>query len=370
MKILLLEPQCSGLTHVPFNAALLRTFLVAFPEASLTFVAEATHTAHVREALGSAGAGVGWREEFGGVICGEKFTDIPLAWSAASRIRQHCIDAQVDVLVLCSAQPVLLAALHAVRPRRTAVLIFLHACLAQLGLNPLTQLLRNPLSIHTVARIPIPRGMRVVVLGGPILSNLRSMRLAASGWESLDHPYLAVDREPQDTAPLPVRFGYLAGFERNGSGTKEMLARVQRDTGCVIQWIGRESASAEALSAHEYRKRLSGVHYAVWMGDPAAYRLRASATFLDAIALGKPLVYLKNDFVDFYNRERGPLGFPVSSEAELEKLLIRLANAPLDDHYKKLSRNALVAAQMFTPGSVAPQLRAIIEEVRDETAKS
>lgn len=368
MNITLLEPQCTGLQHVPFNAALLKTASLAMPGANLVFSGETEHAAAVRQALEGTcrDQNICWQTAFGGIVRGESVAGIPRLWSDAFRLRQYCKKEKVDVLILCSASPALLAAIAAMRPRRTAVLVFMHACLAQLRFNPVTQCLRNPLSIHAVARIPIPSGLRVVVLGKPILDNLRSMGLAVRRWESIDHPCLNTQEEPA-TPPLPVRFGYLAGFERGDSGTREMLERVRSSTGCGINWIGRESASSGALPTGEYRRRLGESHYAIWLGDASSARLRASATFLDAIAMGRPLVYLKNDFIGYYDSHRGPFGYPVSSAAELENLLISLARAPLDEDYNRLSQTALAVSRTFSPETVAPELQSIIAAARDET---
>lgn len=370
MNITLLEPQCTGLQHVPFNAALLRTVSLAIPDANLVFSGEAEHSASVRQALEGSlpGQNISWQTAFGGIVRGESVAGIPRLWSDAFRLCQHCRKENVDVLVLCSASPALLAAIAAMRPRSTAVLVFLHACLAQLRFNPITQCLRNPLSIHAVVRIPMPAGVRVVVLGQPILGNLRAMGLASSRWESMDLPCLDL-REESAAPPLPVRFGYLAGFERGDSITREMLERVRSATGCGIHWIGRESASSGALPAEEYQRRLRESHYAIWLGDAPSARLRASATFLDAISMGKPLIYLKNDFIGYYDSHRGPFGFPVSSAAELESVLISLARAPLDEAYKRLSQTALAVSRTFSPETIAPELRPIIAAACDETKK-
>lgn len=353
--------------HVPFNAALLRTVLSAFPEADVVFSGESTHVAKVRETLGDflPEQKVTWQTEFGGMARGDHIGGLPGLFGAAFRLCRHCRNENVGVLILCSSSPALLAAVTALRPRGTAVLVVLHACLAQLRYNALTQCLRNPFSIHAVARIPLPPGMRVVVLGEPILNNVRALGLGSRRWVSIDHPCLGM---PEETSapPPPVRFGYLAGFERNSSETREMLERVKGATGCVVNWIGRESGSSEALDSGEYRRRLRESHYAIWLGDASAARLRASATFLDAMAMGKPLIYLKNDFVDYYNSHRGPFGFPVSTAGELEEKLIELARTPLDGKYERLARTARDVSRTFSPETISPGLRAIITGACDE----
>ncbi|MEI6493869.1 MAG: hypothetical protein WCO94_15075 [Verrucomicrobiota bacterium] len=372
MNITLLEPQCIRQAHVPFNAALVRTILAALPDAGVTFSGESTHVTRVREELGDCprASQIIWRNDFGRITRGgENLSALPRLLNAGVRLGRYCKDEKVDVLLLCSSSPALLASIIATRPRSTAAVVFLHACIAELRLNPLTQCVRNLLSMHAVARIPIPAGMRAVVLGHPILENMRAMGLASSRWESVDLPCLSGRDDTNEPSPLPVRFGYLAGFERSASDTKDMLERVRLSTGCGINWIGRDNASSEALSLEEYQRRLKEIHYAIWTGDPSTYRLRASATFLDAISLGKPLIYIKNDFIDYYNTQRGQFGLPVSSEAELEELMIRLARAPLDDNYQRMARAARDVGRTFSPDTIAPGLRSIIEAARDETKK-
>ena len=372
MNITLLEPQCTGQMHVPFNAALLRTVLSAMPDASVVFSGEPTNVTRVRQEIGDfpPGRKIRWQTAFGGITRGgENVTALPRLFAAGFRLARYCRNEKVDVLLICSSSPALLAAIFATRPRSTAVLVLLHACIAELRFNPLTQCVRNPLSIHAVARIPVPRGMRAVVLGHPILDNLQAMGLASSRWVSIDLPCLSMRDETSEVPPLPVRFGYLAGFERSASDTKEMLERVRLSTGCGINWIGRDNPSSEALRLEEYQRRLREVHYAIWTGDAPTYRLRASATFLDAIAMGKPLIYIKNDFLDYYNSHRGQFGLPVSDDGGLENLMMRLARAPLDDNYHRLARAALAVSDTFSPETIAPALRSIIEATRDETKK-
>ncbi len=370
MNIALIEPQCTGLQHVPFNASLLESIALAIPEASLVFSGESTHVERVREALGKGfSQKLILRSGFGGIVRNESAADLPRLWFEAWRVCRYCRSEKVDVLIICSASPAFLAAISAMRPRSTAVIVVLHACLAGLLFNPLTQCLRNPLSIHAVARLPVPRGVRVVVLGSPILASLKTMGLGSARWESIDHPYSGTGEDFFLPPSPPVCFGYLAGFERGDSGTREMLDRVKRKTGCMVNWIGRDSPSSEALTPEEYRRRLRESHYAVWLGDARSARLRASATFLDALSMGKPLIYLKNDFMDYYHAKRGAFGFPVSDVEEMEKVLLRLGGTPIDDNYRRLAETALAVSRSFSPAAVSPNLRAIILAAREEVKK-
>ena len=49
---ILCEPQCWGFEHAPFNAALLDTVLLAYPDSPVLFAGEREHVERVRQALG------------------------------------------------------------------------------------------------------------------------------------------------------------------------------------------------------------------------------------------------------------------------------------------------------------------------------
>jgi hypothetical protein len=49
--ILICEPQCVGFQHSTFNAALLQTVLLAFPDQACVFVGQAEHLVWLRRAL-------------------------------------------------------------------------------------------------------------------------------------------------------------------------------------------------------------------------------------------------------------------------------------------------------------------------------
>src|SRR5262249_18984420 len=54
-SVILCEPQCWGFEHSTFNAALLQTAFIAYPDAELVFMGEAEHLAAAREVLARAG---------------------------------------------------------------------------------------------------------------------------------------------------------------------------------------------------------------------------------------------------------------------------------------------------------------------------
>lgn len=351
-RIALVEPQCRGLQHVPFNAALLQTTRLAFPGADLIFAGESTHATAVREMLGGNARGVEFLSPFrpvtAGFVDGIRTARELALWGGA-----------LDVLILTSATPALAAALGWMRSRRFGQVSVFHACVAELNFTLLTQIVRNPLCMHTVARLPVPRRARNVVLGESILKNLHALGLARPGWCAMDHPVLDASLVPPP--PGPVRFAWLSGFERTDEAVERVLDEVCVRKGASWVRVGRDSPNAPPLSASEYRRRLESAHYAVWMGEPEGYRLRASATFLDAIGSGRPLIFRRNDFIDAYHFSRGPVGIRLSGPAELEECLTRVVETGVDANFVRLSASAASVAKSFSCEQLAPAWREIVK---------
>lgn len=360
-RIAVVEPQCRGLQHAPFNAALLYTTRLAFPGARLTFAAEPAHGTAVRELLGERAEGVEFCSPFqpvaSGLVAGMRLARQTAAWAGGS-----------DLLVLASTTPPLTAALGWLGSGRLPVISVFHACVAELEFPIITQILRNPLCMHTVARLPVARHACHVVLGASILQNLHRMGLCREGWVSIDHPILDVQPAPLPSGPL--RLGLLAGFERSDQNLEQVLERVCARTGASWVRIGRDAPDAPPLDAAEYRRRLLSCHYAVWWAEPNGYRLRASATFLDAISAGRPLVFRGNEFIDACHVSRGRIGIRVADPAELEPTLTRIAEAGPGPEVHRLSVSAAATAASFACEQVAPAWREVAGRALGEKSRS
>jgi hypothetical protein len=117
----------------------------------------------------------------------------------------------------------------------------------------------------------------------------------------------------------------------------------------------------EPLSVAEFRHLAAAVDYAVWTRDSDTYRLRASASFLDALSHVKPLISLESPFISDCFGRMGDIGHLASEPQALEDTILGLLRAFSEDRYQRQRNNIRTGRRRFSPDAVGAALRAIVE---------
>jgi glycosyltransferase involved in cell wall biosynthesis len=366
-RIFICEPQCRGSEHADFNAALLRTVELAFPQARVWFAAEADHLRWVRSRRSDGEGSVGWleievppprgtwlgRNGPRGLRAAGRF------WSAVRALAQ---DADADLLVLASITPPGLMAWKATsRSDHPPAVIIPHGMLASVEGVGLRDRSRAAL-LRLVFRWRAPGSLRYVALGGSIHAALREIdpRMAA-GFSTLEIPNLwTADPPAEAEAPLAASFGYFGVAARRFVAFERLAARV-RETHPDVEFrlIGFQD---EPLTSAEYARRAGSITHAVWTGEPEHYRLTASASYIDAIAFGKPVVAMRNAFVEHYFSQLGDIGYLCDSEAAMLETLAALAHDFPRERYRAQCANLARARSRFAPDTLAGPFRRIVEQ--------
>lgn len=73
---------------------------------------------------------------------------------------------------------------------------------------------------------------------------------------------------------------------------------------CLLQYV-----SEEPLEIEEYNYILKSVDYIIILSDPERYRYSVSGAFIDCIKYEKPVIYLKNPYIESLERKYGPFGW-------------------------------------------------------------
>ena len=422
MTIVVCEPQCWDFEHALFNAALLQTVLLAFPEARVVFLAEPAHLALVSSALADAAGGLPGRVSF------EAF-DIPrprlASWGwftraayredrrLARRLRAALARADAALLIFASVTGTGLLAWKAsgrFRPGTPTVAIP-HAILmtldqgeglrlpalaqrprwwrdlrhlaVRLRLGPsLSLLLTRALSLRRILLLPPERSVRYVALGESIRRALAGFDPAlAARFDVMDLPALYRD-EPEgvtEDAPEVVRFGYFgvglkgfASFARIASAVRPRYGNAGFD---LVGFLNAEvepgsyegyvdGVSAAPLAREEFERRARAVTYAVWTADPARYRFTASASLVDALTFGKPCICLRSAFAEDYFGRLGDVGYLCDSLEEVQEVVESLLRRFPIERYRAQRRAALLGRRIFAPQTLAPRLREIADRAR------
>jgi hypothetical protein len=384
------EPQCWGYEHAAVNAAILHTVALAFPERGLIFLAEPSHLQWVQEVLRreapASAARITWQE----VAVPERQAS---PWRRVRQEQEWCrlileMAARPEVggvLLTSITSPGLLALKLRLYRRGSPVPIVAvpHALLGTLLEPPPLRPSYWLLALRQVLSLPHPGNLSYVALGEPIAATLRSTypRLGRH-FTTLELPVLWATR----AAPAPpaamsrIRFGFfgagahpakgyaafvkLASDVAHRSGAAEFVlvgnAPAQPSLGPSADIIS--GSSTEALTSAEYYRRAAGIHYAVWTGGPRHYRLRASATFLDALSYVKPGIYLRNSYLEYYFDRLGDIGYLCDSYDEMADVVVRIAADFPAERYEQQCANILQRRGIFEPAALASRMRAILSQ--------
>jgi glycosyltransferase involved in cell wall biosynthesis len=318
-----------GEEHVPVNAALLRSLLIAFPEAQLDFYAESQHLNAVRNQLDGHD-----RVTF-------HPTTIP---PRREKSLWRRVKIELPTLIRARAQTVLLLS----APEATLIAAALTRLLT-LGRRRITMV------VHVVERVVLTRrgrmllafsarlGVRHIVLGRHIHQALKTEAPALSkSFSWLPHPVLR--RTPDITTPepgQPITFAFLGlATEAKGIGDFIECARALQDEPrarfLLVGRVPEESAalvrSAEdivtiaspdgsRLTRDAYEKWLSRATYFVFPYSQETYRWTASGAALDAIAFAKPMIAYSMPLFEYYEETLGDAGYFCAGREEMIRLM-------------------------------------------------
>jgi hypothetical protein len=382
--IVFCEPQCWDFEHYLFNAALLHTTLLAFPNQPVIFAGERGHSEYVRTAVMKHApehlSRITWMDmpvpERSSKGWGRVRSE--LVW--IRRILQIASDTPTHFVLLSSiSEPGLLALKWRLSRTlsRVPVLAVTHSMLGSL----LVPGSRRPwlwlLHVRQILRFPHPRQLHYIVLGGSLYRTLeKRLPQLISYFSSIDHPWFwATMPGPPDAQPPVVRFGYFGAAYKGGMDLFHRLARAIHDVAKRAEFLlvgfvpqGAESrysedirgVSSTPLSSEEYDRRARSITHAIWVANPENYRLAASASFLDALSYIKPGLYLRNEYVAYYFDRMGDIGYLCDGYEELEATARSIAVDFPAERYAQQRVNIEQGRRMFEPSAVAEQLQSII----------
>ena len=236
VNITVIEPQCTGAEHAPFNAALLTTASLAFPDAHIRFEAEADHAVWVQDLMrrypgGSAGAkpelrtvtvpprsSLGWAR----VAPELAFFESALARAKAT---------SANVLLFSSITSVGVLALKLASYRRKLplpVIAVPHSCLSDLQFSLFAHRTAFPLSIRPALSLPHPQHLTYIALGPSIARFIATLRRGTNEhWTAINHPYLFPDNDDSiRPTQFQFRFGFFGGTAHKGG---QVFCRLAQD---------------------------------------------------------------------------------------------------------------------------------------------
>lgn len=353
--IIFVEPHCVGFEHVPFNSALIDVIERSYPGARILRVAEASHLenlAKVKPTGFQAGQGVGERNKvilphlegrrssFGAqVVC---------ALRALLFIDSLARSERAELVVFSSMNANMYALLRLARlvaPAGYLSIVFFHHAFHDIR-HVQRNIIKRWFSLRHQLNRRIPNGVKIAVLGGSIARNAGRFLNPAAAAEilSMDHPYpmeaIGVSqKKPPDRHGI-ITLSYV-GVARSGFESFCKIAMQMKDEKRfsflhigkgtpsdirMAQNAGVIGTREKPLSKEEMDNFLAKTTYIVGTAPPERYELSASGTFLDGISRGIPGIYLRNDYVEYYFKKLGDIGYMCNSLDEMVNVIFGLGH--------------------------------------------
>lgn len=375
--VLVCEPQFRGATHASVNAGLLAAVARAFPNEPLTFAAHASHLDWVRRALPAedpASAAV-WRE----------LPPLP-ALRRSGRLQRTVAEIRVVFGVLAKARRQSASLVVFTSTTRLGMVLLPLACMGHLTprvlavVHQLFELADRP------PRRASPSLARLLTLPRPAVLSYVAPSSAVGEALASDHPKIArrfLTLEPayfwhRKEVPRPpseaVGFALLGSAHGNRLSAfldvaRQVLPTVADARFRIVGFVPESedllpddalllgNPSRTPLPVDELVRRRREVHIAVWLGGDD-YRLRLSASLLDALSHVLPVVALRTPFVEHLFRQVGDIGILCANESELAETVAGLAAELSADRYYSWCTAILKGRHAFTAAAVGDSLRA------------
>lgn len=385
--VVVVEPQFKGAVHASFNAGLLLTAHLAFPQAPIVFLGDRDQVRWVRDALGHLAPDAAPEVEWGVI-------QVPGALRRLGRIRRTLAEVggflralgrarrrHARLVLFCSLPRIGAVTLVLFARRicpRTVVLAVVHDVG---GLLPSVSDLRTAAArlYHRVLRLAPPANLRLVAPTALAHRELAAVDPAlARLFTPLPLPYPW--RRCESPADLRPRAGGALRFGLIGAGSPDRLepfCRVARDlkrrfpearfvlVGHLTEAardLGEQiaildDAPEEPLPLDRLARSIDALDYAVWIGTSETYRWRLSASFLDALSHVKPSLALETPYSSFMFETMGDIGYLCADPDDLTATAERLLEDFPRERYARQCANIAERRSSLAPTTVAAILR-------------
>jgi hypothetical protein len=386
-----IEPQCIGVEHAPFNAGLLATLRAALPLERITFFAEYTHLAEVQslmpmplwESLTVHSLLPPCRSH-----ADTSLKRLPAEKALIEEVLRNAHGQGCHRVMFTSITAAGIIALKETLNRYPALEAHavLHGILSTLPIKSLSlkKLFGN--AFRPAFLMPAHPRLRYVVLGQSIKHELTKGMLAhlADQIDVLDHPliYPALAERSQPRQQGELRFATFGGLHPTKGGqaffdvARANQSAVESETasfhvlghiadakllqrleeGCVI---ARENAH-QPMERTEIAALAQTMDYALFCYRPEDYRLRASGALFDAFAYGLPILALRNPFFEQYWERFGNIGTLCDSIEALQAEVHRLITEGVDEATYTAQRNTLMDLRdALSPQGLALDIQAM-----------
>lgn len=378
--ILVCEPQCKGLEHVEFNAAVIAMVHYAFANEKIVFFAEREHLTFVRNRLtGILNNIVSYYEIDVTKRTAEQYKralhEFKICWQIFTYARKNGI----NNVLFCSTTSASLIAIKVLLLLHIYVkcITIPHSILLTIRKWP-KRLLGIPFWFKTALLFINPDRLRYLIIGGFTKEWLKvQLPTIEKKLLSIEMPYLFKRKDYNiNNERQTIRFGFL-GFGSIDKGI-ELFFKLSEDIqrthtriipefvligntykkepsmnfGCVYM-----PSPYKPLSIDDYERYAISIDYSIILYNPETYNIIHGASIMDSLEYCKPIIAIRSLLVELYFKEMGDIGYLCVNYDELIKTVLSILNEFPNERYKQQCGNILKGRESLLPNKISTTLR-------------
>lgn len=376
--ILICEPQCKGLEHVDFNAAIIATIHFAFKNEQIIFYAEKDHQNFVSNKLkGLLNGKVSYYEiDVIGKIA-KQYKKALHEFKICRCIFQYAHKNGINKILFCSTTSESLIAIK--------ILLFFysnlkcvtipHSILLTITKWPKRWLIGIPFWFKSALLLMNSNRIRYLIIGGFTEEWLKGQLPALKNkLLSIEMPYLFKRKNimTSNNDRKTIRFGFF-GFGSYDKGI-ELFIKISEDiqraqTKIIPEFIliGNTYKTEQGmnfgyvympspykpLSTDDYEKYANSIDYSIILYNPKVYNIVHGASVLDSLEYCKPIISTRSLLVDLYFKEMGDIGYLCDHYDALIKTLLTILNEFPTERYQKQCENILSGRESLLPDKLS-----------------
>jgi len=380
--ILVCEPQCKGLEHVDFNAAVIAMVHYALTNEKIAFFAEREHLVSVRNRLtGFLIDNVSYHEIDVSSRIDKKYKTVLYELEICRRIFHYARTNGINNVLFSSTTSVTLIAIKVLLCFCINVkcITIPHSILLTIRKWPKRWLFGIPFWFKTALLFKNPDRLRYLVIGGFTKEWLKlQLPTIEKKLLSVEMPYLfkRKDYNMINDERQTIRFGFF-GFGSIDKGI-ELFIKLSEDIqrthtrmipefvligntyktepemnfGCVYM-----PSPYKPLSTDDYERYAKSIDYSIILYNPETYNIIHGASIMDSFEYCKPIIAIRSVLVELYFKEMDDIGYLCSNYEELIKAIVSILNEFPTERYNRQCNNILKRRENLSPHKISTSLK-------------
>jgi hypothetical protein len=375
-----------GHNHVMFNAAMTAIIAGIFKDRENIFIAEKLHSDLVKE-INRTVVNLSYRS----------FDEAPLPESKFKKIVPWIRKKAGDFLFIkrfysilnkreptvvfftCLSASSLVYASYKSRQKNVSAIFVLHGEVEFMFKKDIRLADRIKGMLYRATLRNINKSAKCIVLAEMIKTKLCERGLIeASKVIAIEHPIIQKDISYTSLGAGPVVFGHIGiAMEKKNSAIFFTLAsffekEIQKGN-TAFQLLGKAepaliahfsknvqvmSENNNSIAQKDYQRLIEGIGYAVFTFDNRNYVFRVSGSLMDAIFYRKPVIALRQDYMNYLFETGGNIGFLCNDIEEMEDIISRLIRKEesLISQYALQQKNLGLLMKKFSDAGVKQEL--------------